>query len=172
MQFKSCSVAFAIFMHAGIAETEQSKIHQAGAALHGALGWMDVCHFTGWLQPSCCPRPMPSFVVHAASLALMTTAEYSIATTTDAPASTSSHVAQSTDPSPTAIKTDLAKHPSRNKSSNGTSSRQRREDPPDVKISKTLSYILRHGAAKEGLVMRSDGYIKVDDLVGAVIRWK
>lgn len=37
MQFKSCSVAFAT-LHAGTAETEQSKIHQAGAALHGALG--------------------------------------------------------------------------------------------------------------------------------------
>ena len=132
---------------------------------------MNVCHFTGWLQPSCCSRPMPSFVVEAAPLTLMTITTDSIATT-EAPEGTSSQFAQSTDPSPTDVKTDIAKHPSRNKSSNGTSSRQRREDPPDVKISKTLSYILRHGAAKEGLTMRSDGYIKVDDLVGAVIRWK
>lgn len=40
-----------------------------------------------------------------------------------------------------------------------------RDESPDVKISKTLSYILRHGAAKEHLVMRPDGYIRVDDLV-------
>lgn len=102
-------------------------------------------------------------------LALMTITSDSIATS-DAPASTSSHAAQSIDPSPNGIKTDLAKSATRTKSSNGTPSRQRREDPPDVKISKTLSYILRHGAAKEGLEMRSDGYIKVDDLVGAVRR--
>ncbi|EJU03669.1 phosphotransferase KptA/Tpt1 [Dacryopinax primogenitus] len=39
------------------------------------------------------------------------------------------------------------------------------QDSEDVRIGKTLSYILRHGAAKEGLKMRSDGYVKVDDLV-------
>ncbi|KZP01573.1 phosphotransferase KptA/Tpt1 [Calocera viscosa TUFC12733] len=43
--------------------------------------------------------------------------------------------------------------------------RGRPQDSEDVRISKTLSYILRHGAAKEGLKMRSDGYIKVDDLL-------
>jgi len=43
--------------------------------------------------------------------------------------------------------------------------RGRPQDSEDVRISKTLSYILRHGAAKESLQMRSDGYIKVDDLL-------
>jgi 2'-phosphotransferase len=38
-------------------------------------------------------------------------------------------------------------------------------DTPDVRISKTLSWLLRHGAQSEGLQIRTDGYIKVDDLV-------
>lgn len=41
-----------------------------------------------------------------------------------------------------------------------------REESPDVVKSKVLSYILRHGAEKEMLHVRSDGYIKVADLVG------
>jgi 2'-phosphotransferase len=41
----------------------------------------------------------------------------------------------------------------------------RREETPDVRASKALSYILRHGAAKEGLKLRPDGFVKVDDLV-------
>ena len=47
------------------------------------------------------------------------------------------------------------------------SARGRPKDSPDVRYSKTLSYILRHGAIKEGLDMRNDGFIRVDDLVGA-----
>lgn len=39
------------------------------------------------------------------------------------------------------------------------------KDSPEVRTSKTLSWILRHGAASEGLEMRSDGYVKVNDLV-------
>lgn len=41
----------------------------------------------------------------------------------------------------------------------------RPNDTPDVAASKALSYILRHGAEKEGLHIRSDGYIKLDDVV-------
>ncbi len=41
----------------------------------------------------------------------------------------------------------------------------RPNDTPDVKASKGLAYILRHGAEKEGLDMRSDGYIKLRDVV-------
>jgi 2'-phosphotransferase len=41
----------------------------------------------------------------------------------------------------------------------------RPNDSPDVKASKALAYILRHGAEKEGLDMRSDGYIKLNDVV-------
>lgn len=43
--------------------------------------------------------------------------------------------------------------------------RGRRDEPPDVRISKALSYILRHGAAKESLTMRPDGFVRVDELV-------
>ena len=38
-------------------------------------------------------------------------------------------------------------------------------DSPDIRTSKTLSWLLRHGAQGEGLKMRTDGYVKVDDLV-------
>jgi 2'-phosphotransferase len=38
-------------------------------------------------------------------------------------------------------------------------------DSPEVRISKTLSWLLRHGAQDAGLKMRTDGYVKVDDLV-------
>jgi 2'-phosphotransferase len=41
----------------------------------------------------------------------------------------------------------------------------RPNDSPDVAASKTLSYILRHGAEKEGLPMRSDGLIRLADVV-------
>lgn len=37
----------------------------------------------------------------------------------------------------------------------------------NVRLSKQLSYILRHGANKEKISIRSDGYVKVDDLVGS-----
>ncbi|TIB67838.1 hypothetical protein E3Q23_04095 [Wallemia mellicola] len=45
------------------------------------------------------------------------------------------------------------------------SAKGRVTDSPDVRYSKTLSYILRHGALKEGLFIRKDGFIKVDDLL-------
>lgn len=38
-------------------------------------------------------------------------------------------------------------------------------DSPDVAASKCLSYILRHGAEKEGLHIRSDGLVRLDDVV-------
>ena len=38
-------------------------------------------------------------------------------------------------------------------------------DSPEVRLSKTVSWILRHGAQKEGLLMREDGYMKVEDLL-------
>ncbi|KIM33103.1 hypothetical protein M408DRAFT_60312 [Serendipita vermifera MAFF 305830] len=41
----------------------------------------------------------------------------------------------------------------------------RRNEDPDVQLSKTLSWILRHGAKKEGLEMRSDGYVRLDQLL-------
>nr|XP_018260560.1 uncharacterized protein I303_07485 [Kwoniella dejecticola CBS 10117]OBR82718.1 hypothetical protein I303_07485 [Kwoniella dejecticola CBS 10117] len=38
-------------------------------------------------------------------------------------------------------------------------------ESPDVKASKGLAYILRHGAEKEGLSIRSDGYIRLADVL-------
>lgn len=34
-----------------------------------------------------------------------------------------------------------------------------------IRISKTLSYVLRHGAKKENIEMRSDGYVALVDLL-------
>ena len=35
----------------------------------------------------------------------------------------------------------------------------------EINASKTMSYILRHGAEKEGIQMRADGYIYLQDLL-------
>lgn len=43
-------------------------------------------------------------------------------------------------------------------------------DSPEVRLSKTVTWVLRHGAASEGLKMRKDGYIRVDDLVRTHLR--
>lgn len=43
-------------------------------------------------------------------------------------------------------------------------------EPESVKFSKTISWILRHGAQKEGIAMREDGYVKVQDLVSVLSR--
>jgi hypothetical protein len=40
------------------------------------------------------------------------------------------------------------------------------KDSPAVRDSKTLAWILRHGAKAEGIAMRPDGYVLVADLVG------
>ncbi|ORY92572.1 putative tRNA 2'-phosphotransferase [Leucosporidium creatinivorum] len=45
------------------------------------------------------------------------------------------------------------------------SARGRPADDPDTRHSKTLSYILRHGAAKESLVLRPDGFVRVEELM-------
>lgn len=39
------------------------------------------------------------------------------------------------------------------------------KDDADVRYSKTLAYLLRHGAEKQGLPMRQDGYVRVVDIV-------
>ncbi|XP_041037953.1 tRNA 2'-phosphotransferase 1 [Carcharodon carcharias] len=46
----------------------------------------------------------------------------------------------------------------------GARGRQPRQ-APDVRLSKTLSYILRHGAAKLGFVMGKDGFLNVDEIL-------
>lgn len=39
---------------------------------------------------------------------------------------------------------------------------------PMVQLSKSMSYLLRHGAEKERVPIRPDGFVKVDDL----LNWK
>jgi RNA:NAD 2'-phosphotransferase (TPT1/KptA family) len=58
------------------------------------------------------------------------------------------------------------KHPSRG----GKPLRGHPKDSPQVRLSKTLSWILRHGAKSEGLYMRPDGYVRVSDLVRVITR--
>ncbi|CAD6567607.1 MAG: hypothetical protein TREMPRED_003746 [Tremellales sp. Tagirdzhanova-0007] len=41
----------------------------------------------------------------------------------------------------------------------------RLSDSPQIRTSKTLAYILRHGAEKEGLAIRSDGFVKLKDVL-------
>ena|ERR1700730_3951586 len=43
--------------------------------------------------------------------------------------------------------------------------KERDPEPSEVRFSKTIAWLLRHGAVKEGLDMRSDGYVRVVDLV-------
>lgn len=38
-------------------------------------------------------------------------------------------------------------------------------DDPRTRLSKTLSFVLRHGAEKEGIPIRPDGFVLVNDLV-------
>lgn len=40
------------------------------------------------------------------------------------------------------------------------------KDSPEVRLSKTVSWILRHGAEQEGVELRPDGYARVQDLLG------
>lgn len=41
------------------------------------------------------------------------------------------------------------------------------KDSEEVRMSKTLSWILRHGSKSEGLSMRPDGYVRVHELVSS-----
>ncbi|EJD07666.1 uncharacterized protein FOMMEDRAFT_116035 [Fomitiporia mediterranea MF3/22] len=54
---------------------------------------------------------------------------------------------------------------SRNAYKKGPKLRGDRRDDEDVRISKTLSWVLRHGAKTEGLAVRPDGYSRVRDLL-------
>jgi RNA:NAD 2'-phosphotransferase (TPT1/KptA family) len=62
------------------------------------------------------------------------------------------------------IRDDL-KPPSGGRNPKGSKLKGQMRDSPEVRLSKTLSWILRHGAKSEGLAMRPDGYIRVIDLV-------
>ncbi|GAA5825568.1 hypothetical protein JCM11251_000288 [Rhodosporidiobolus azoricus] len=61
--------------------------------------------------------------------------------------------------------TSDAPPPSSSSAKPGRNARGRPTDDPDTRWSKTLSYILRHGAAKEGLKLRPDGFVRVEDLM-------
>lgn len=55
------------------------------------------------------------------------------------------------------------------KGSHNTPSGKLRGNPRDgqnTRISKTLTYVLRHGAEQEGITVRPDGFVLVKDLVG------
>ena len=49
-----------------------------------------------------------------------------------------------------------------------TKLRGRPNDSSDVRMSKTLSWVLRHGSQSEGLAMRPDGYVRVKELVSVL----
>ncbi len=49
--------------------------------------------------------------------------------------------------------------------SHGHGARGKGDAGPDVQISKNLSWLLRHGAIKEGLNMRKDGFVKLDEIL-------
>lgn len=84
-----------------------------------------------------------------------------------APSSSSSNIAAPVTSPPIVGETSLPGNPTAQVAADSKkkASRRRQDDSPDVRNSKTLSYILRHGAAKEGLTMRPDGYIRLDKLV-------
>jgi RNA:NAD 2'-phosphotransferase (TPT1/KptA family) len=58
------------------------------------------------------------------------------------------------------------------RASQGPRKRGLAKDVADVRNSKTLSWILRHGAKSEGIAMRPDGYVKVTDLVSLLDSFK
>ncbi|CAE6418451.1 unnamed protein product [Rhizoctonia solani] len=68
------------------------------------------------------------------------------------------HPTSMPDPSPPKPQTTNATAPRKG-------GRNQRNEPVEVRNSKTLSYILRHGAAKEHLTLRSDGYVRVPELL-------
>jgi len=41
----------------------------------------------------------------------------------------------------------------------------KRDHDPDVRISKNLSYLLKHGAHKEGLKIDKEGFVRIDDIL-------
>ncbi|KAI9202578.1 phosphotransferase KptA/Tpt1 [Polychytrium aggregatum] len=47
----------------------------------------------------------------------------------------------------------------------GRQDRRARNDDPDVVLSKSMSYVLRHGAEKDGVPIRKDGFVRIEDLL-------
>ncbi|GAB9469778.1 hypothetical protein Gpo141_00007045 [Globisporangium polare] len=55
--------------------------------------------------------------------------------------------------------------PKRQRANNGRGGRGRRDDPPEVQLSKALSWALRHGAEELQLNMRPSGYVELQQLL-------
>ena len=47
---------------------------------------------------------------------------------------------------------------------NNKRNKNRKSDNADVKLSKKLSYILRHGALEKGIALQPDGFVWLDEL--------
>ncbi|GAA5999767.1 hypothetical protein JCM5350_007868 [Sporobolomyces pararoseus] len=77
----------------------------------------------------------------------------------------SSGTTPSVNPEATAVPNEAPVSPAASSSKPPKTARGRPTDDPDTRWSKTLSYILRHGAAKESLKLREDGFVKVEDLL-------
>jgi 2'-phosphotransferase len=61
--------------------------------------------------------------------------------------------------------------PQTKKGAKGGSSKMRGlpKDSPQIKLSKTITWLLRHGANREGLSIRPDGYVPVEEIVRATL---
>lgn len=55
--------------------------------------------------------------------------------------------------------------PNNNNGNNKKNNSQNKEENRSVAISKQMSYLLRHGAIKEGLKITNDGWVSMDDLL-------
>jgi hypothetical protein len=66
-----------------------------------------------------------------------------------------------------ALTMDQPKQEKQRATKGSTKLRGHLRDDPKTRTSKTLSYVLRHGAKSEGIPIRPDGYVRVKDLVRA-----
>jgi RNA:NAD 2'-phosphotransferase (TPT1/KptA family) len=56
-----------------------------------------------------------------------------------------------------------------NNSGRGGARNGRRNDSPTVALSKQLSWLLRHHLDNSGLQVRTDGYVRLDELVPLIL---
>ena len=47
-----------------------------------------------------------------------------------------------------------------------------KKDNPNVRLSKAMSWLLRHGAVKEGVKINADGYVKMSDMLDYLAKEK
>ncbi|KAF9902481.1 tRNA 2'-phosphotransferase 1 [Linnemannia zychae] len=70
-------------------------------------------------------------------------------------------------PAPSATTTSSSTHPAAGaKKSNNNRNRGPRGDSPAVRLSKALSWLLRHNAVSQGIAIRPDGYVKITAVLG------